>query len=216
MKEHDMAGEAQAQESSIVKPHTTSMAVWDVPSPTVVNTKLAIKIGVSCAAGCRLTGTEVEVFDHLGAKVARSVLGDDPWSNSGSLYWTEVELEAPGAEGYYGWTAKFPEPRLEVLHEGASHSFGFRIVNQPEHTVTIEVTDKDTNTPIPNANVFLHPYSGLSDERGMSRLMVPKGEYELQVLVTGKKPFRTSVEISSDVAVKVELLVPPPERETYP
>ena len=213
-----MAGEGQTQETttSIVKPHAASMAVWDVPSPTVFNTKLAIKIGVSCSAGCSLTGTEVEVYDHLGAKVASGVLGDNPWSSSGSLYWTEVELKAPGAEGYYDWTARFPEPGLESLHEEASHSFGFRTVKQPDHTVTIDVTDNDTNTPIPDADVFLHPYRGLTDEQGISRLMVPKGEYDLQVLVTGKQPFLTSVRVSSDVAVKAELLVAPPRRETYP
>jgi hypothetical protein len=218
MKDQTIKGEGQAPETStpIVKPHATSMAVWDVPSPTAFNSRLAIKIGVSCSAGCRLTGTEVEVYDHLGARVARGVLGDNPWSSSGSLYWTEVELKAPGTEGYYDWTARFPEPGLDLTHEGSFHRFGFRTARQPEHTVTIEVTNKETGTPITSADIFLHPYRGLSDEHGMSRLMVPKGDYDLQVLVVDKQPFAQPVKVSADMIVKVELLVPPPRRKTYP
>ena len=218
MNDQNVSGEGEALETGApdTEPHATSMAVWDVPSPAVISTRLALKVGVSCSAGCRLTGAQVEVYDRLGARVASGVLGDNPWLSSGSLYWTEVELEAPGVEGYHDWTARFPEPGLELSHEEASHGFGFRTVKQPDHTVTIEVTDKDTDGAIADADVFLHPYRGRSDEHGMSRLMVPEGEYELLVLVAGKQPFATSVSVAGDVVVKVELLVEPPRRETYP
>lgn len=218
MEEQRVTEEGLAEEATtpIVERHSTSMAVWDVPSPSVVDSRMAIKIGVSCSAGCPLAGAEVEVYDHPGAKVASGVLGDNPWSGSGSLYWTEVELKAPGADGYYEWRARFPEQGSEPSHVEASHRFGFRTVNRPEHTVTLEVTEKDTNAPIADAQIFLHPYRGRSDERGMSSLMVPKGEYDLQVLATGMQSFEASVVVSGDAVVKLEMLVAPPVKETYP
>ena len=75
--------------------------------------------------------------------------------------------------------------------------------------MTVEVIDKDTKTPIKNADVLLHPYRGYTDERGMARLMVPKGEYELYVSKNEYETFQTTVKVASDVAVKAELLVTP-------
>ncbi len=195
--------------SFVAKPHTTSMAVWDVPSPIVFNTRFKIKVGVQCSAECKLAGREVAIYDHAGTKVATGTLGDVRWSDTGALYWAEVELEAPGAEGYYAWEAKFPKPDLELPHEGASYTFTFVTARQPEHVVTVEVIDKDTNTPIKHADVILHPYRSNTDERGMARLMAPKGEYELYVSGSGRETFQTTVKVASDVAVRAELLVAP-------
>ena len=50
----EMAGilheESSAPYSFVVKPHTTSMAVWDVPSPIAFSGKFKIKVGVRCSA----------------------------------------------------------------------------------------------------------------------------------------------------------------------
>lgn len=209
-KEGVLHQESSAPFSFIVKPHhATSMAVWDVSSPIVFNAKFKLKVGVKCSAECRLTGKKVEIYDHEGAKVATGTLGDVPWSATGALYWAEVELEAPTVEGCYTWEAKFPEPELELPHEGASYTFVFGTARQPEHVVTVEVLDKDTNTPIKHADVLLHPYRDYTDERGMARLMVPKGEYELYVSKNKYEIFQTTVKAASDVAVKAELLVAP-------
>ena len=120
-------GVLQHEESSTpfsftVKPHETSIAVWDVPSPIVFNTKFKLKVGVKCSADCKLTDNKIEIYDHEGAKVATGTLGGVPWSGTDALYWAEGELKAPSTDGYYRWTAKFPEPDLEP-HEGASYTF---------------------------------------------------------------------------------------------
>jgi hypothetical protein len=208
-KEGVLHEESSAPFSFIVKPHATSMAVWDVPSPIVFNTRFKLKVGVRCSAECNLTGKEVAIYDHEGAKVATGTLGDVPWSGTSALYWAEVELEAPGTEGCYAWEAKFPKPDLELPHEGASYAFAFGTARQPEHVVTVEVLDKATNTPIRHADVILHPYRDHTDERGMARLMVPKGEYELYVSGSDRKTFQTTVKVAGDVAIKAELLVAP-------
>jgi hypothetical protein len=202
--------ESSAPFSFVVMPHhATSLAVWDVPSAIPAGERFTMKVGVKCSADCELADKQIEIYDHEGGRVATKKLGDAPWAGTGTLYWTEVQLESPGTEGYYRWTAKFPEPDLELPHGEASHTFGFTTVGPPEHVVTVEVTHKDTKAPIKNADVLLHPYRGRTDESGMATLVVPKGEYELYVSKNKFETFQTTVKAASDVAVKAELLLAP-------
>jgi hypothetical protein len=204
--------ESTTRFSFTFKPHAISIAVWELPSPIVINSKFQIKVGVKCSANCALTGKAVEVYDQEGVQVGTATLGDIPWSGaSGALYWAEVELEAPGTEGHYRWTVKVPEPNLELPHEIASYTITFDTARQPEHLVTVEVRDKDTQAPIENAHVLLHPYSGDTGAYGVARVMVPKGEYQLYVTKNEYKTFQTNVVVASDITIKAELSVPPPD-----
>ena len=209
-KEGVLHEEGSAPFTFTVKPHhATSMAIWDVPSPIAFGDEFRIKVGVKCSAECNLAGKEVEIYGQEGTRVATGTLSDVPYSDTVDLYWTEIELKAPGTEGYYRWQAKFPEPDLEFQHEEASHPFGFITGKPPEHVVTIEVIDKDTKTPIKNADVLLHPYRGYTNDYGVAKVEVPKGNYELYVSKNKYQIFQTTVEVANDVAVKVELLVVP-------
>lgn len=210
-KEGVLHEECSTSFSFVVKPHTTSMAVWDMPSPIVFNTRFKIKVGVQCSAKCSLAGNAVEIYNHQGAKVATGKLGDTRWSDTGGLYWTEVEIHAPDLEGYFEWEAKFPKSGPELDHEGTRYTFGFRTTKPPEHVVMVEVVSKDTNAPIDHAEVILHPYRGYTDERGIARLMVPKGEYDLYVSAIEMQTFQTSVKVSDDVTIRAELLLAPVE-----
>jgi len=192
-----------------VKPHSRSMAVWDVPSPIAFNDKFKIKVGVRCSAECNLMGNKIEIYDHEGGKVATATLGDVPWPDTSALYWAEVELEAPGTEGSYSWEVKLPKPDLELPHEEASYKFGFITARAPEHVVTVEVIDKDTKTPIENAYVFVQPYSGYTDDAGVAKIGVTKGEYKIYVLKGEYKDFQTTAEVASDIALQAELLFDP-------
>ncbi len=204
--------ESFAPFSFIIKPHATSITVWDIPSPIVFNTKFKLKVGVRCSAECKLTGKEIEIYDHEGVKVATGTLSDVPWLNTTVLYWSEVELEAPGTKGYYKWQAKFPKPDLELPHKGASCTFGFGTAKPADHMVTVEVIYKYTNTPLKNAEVVLqsfdgYPYRVCTDEDGLARVSVPKGEYELYVSSYDKEPFQTTINVVSDLTTKAELMV---------
>jgi hypothetical protein len=199
--------QSSAPFSFVVMPqHATSMAVWDVPSPIPVGERFRVKVGVKCAADCELTDQRIEVYDHEGIKVASARLGDVRRPDMDALHCAEVELESPGAEAYYTWEVRFPEPDLETPHEAASHAFGFSAGKPAEHVVTVQVVDKHAQTPIKGADVLLHPYRGHTDERGMAMLMVPKGEYALYVSKNKYKTLQTIVQAASDVAVKAELL----------
>ncbi len=210
-KEGVLHKESSTPFSFIVKLQATSIAVWDIPSPIVFNTKFKLKVGARCSADCKLTDKKIEIYDHEGGKVATEKLGDVPWPCTDTLYWAEVELKAPGTEGYYRWTVKFPKPDLELPHEAASYTFGFATARQPEHVVTVEVIDKDTKSPIKNAHVLLHPYRGYTDECGVAKIGVTKGKYKLYVSKEGDyETFQTTVKVASDIAIKAELLVAPP------
>ena len=209
-KEGILHAESSVAFSFIVKPHATSMAVWDVPSPIAFSTKFKPKVGVRCSAECKLSGKEVEIYNHEGARVATGTLGDVPWSATTALYWAAVELEAPGTEGYYPWEAKFPKPDLELPHEGTAHTFAFVAARPPEHVVTVEVIDRAKKKPLKNALVALYssgaPYRNRTDDGGVARVSVPKGEYELSVLMDNYRDFHTTAEVAGDATVRAELI----------
>jgi hypothetical protein len=83
------------------------MAVWDVPSPVVINRSFKVKVGVTCAATCQLFGRLIEVCDEAGARIGESRLGETPWPGTAALYVAEVELAAPATEGMASWSARF-------------------------------------------------------------------------------------------------------------
>jgi hypothetical protein len=201
-----------------VKPHSTSIAVWDVPSPVAVHDKFKIKVGVKCSAGCSLAGRDIEIFDDEAQKVATDALGDTPLPGTSALYWAELQLEAPNLEGYHRWTARFPEPDLELPHGEVSHRFGFAAGRAPECLVTVEVIEQDSSDPVSRAQVLLRPQSGyacrgLTDESGVAMVGVLRGEYMLLVSKGNQyADFKTTIEVSDDLTIKAELA---PEYHPY-
>ncbi|MDY7080380.1 MAG: carboxypeptidase-like regulatory domain-containing protein [Chloroflexota bacterium] len=212
-KEGVLHEESSTPFSFIVNPHAISIKVWDVPSSIAIGDEFRIKIGVKCSSECSLTSQKIEIYDHEGAKVATGTLGQVSWSDDPALFGAEVELGTPSTEGRYRWTVKFPEPDLEVLHKEASCTIAFGIVRRAEHVVTIEVIDKD-KAPV-NARVRLRPrlyrgsaYTSHTDDGGVVRLNVPKGDYELYVWGNEYERFLPTVKVASDVTIKAELLQP--------
>ncbi|MEI6874116.1 MAG: carboxypeptidase-like regulatory domain-containing protein [Spirochaetota bacterium] len=203
--------EGSAPFSFVFKPHGISVAVWDIPLPVVVGAAFTVKIGVRCSANCRLAGKTIDIHDHEGAKIATATLGALPWPGTDALYWADVELEAPKAEGYNQRTVKFAEADLERPHESASAGFGFLTAGPPEHRVSVEVVDQATDAPIVNADVILHPYRAYSDEQGVATIRVPKGHYEVYISESGKQTFRKPLDVADDATVKAVLLAIPPD-----
>ena len=196
--------------SFIFNPHSISMAVWDIPVTVQLNTAFKVKVGIKCSAECNLTGNKIEIYDQEGDKASTEKLGGIPWPGTSALYWTEVELKAPNTEGNYTWQAKFTKPDIEIPHLETGSSFGFKVVNPPECTVTVEVIDKDEQTSIKDAYVILHPYRTKTDESGIARLEVAKGGYQLYVTGEDKyEIFETTVLVTDNLTIKAELIVPP-------
>lgn len=212
--------ESSASFSFVVKPHKTSMTVWDVPSPIVLGSKFKLKAGVLCSVGCKLTGKKVEIYDADGANVGAAALSQEPWSNAGPMYWAEVELQAPATHGVYDWNAKFSRPAPEVAspedleHEESSFRFAFATARAPDHAVKLQVIDKEQKTPVANADVALFPEGGFpyrtrTDGSGMATLSVSKGHYEISVALMDYKNFKTTAQVDDDVTVQAEIVYEP-------
>lgn len=191
--------------ASDLKPHETSLAIWDVPSPLVLSRPSKLKVGVRCSSGCPLTGREVQIYDAAQHQIGKGKLGPAPWPGTAGLYWTELDVVAPALEGTHSWTARFADPDLDVPHLAASSDFTFITVKPPEHRVTIEVIQQDTNTAVDASEVRLGVYRTLTDAGGIASLDLPKGTYELNVWKLGFDLVTQMVQVNEDLTIKLEL-----------
>ena len=199
--------------SFTVKPHTTHVVAWDAPSAVVVGERFRMKVGIKCANECDLKNTDFGIYDHQGVQVGRGMLTGDRWPGTSGLYAAEVELEAAAREGLYTWSVRHQGSDVGTLHAEGSISFGVRVVSQPQHLVTVEAVDKDSQTPLSGARVVMHPYKAVTDERGLAEVRLARGAYRLFVSQTKYVTFGLPIEVTADMKARVELdLEPVPER----
>jgi hypothetical protein len=191
--------------------HDTSLAVWGVPSPIVIDHPFRIHVGATCSAGCDFKGKEIQICDETGASMARGELGETPWAGTRALYWTEVDLVAPAREGATSRSIRFAPTELQLPHGGASARFGFETVKPPRYSVTVKVIQKDVGTPVEDAQVRLGVYFACSDQTGLARVAMPQGTYGLDVLKTGYEALSRVLDVNGDVTVEVEVAVTSPE-----
>ena len=201
--------ESHVRFSFQVLPHDTSLAVWDTPSPAILERENFLKVGVKCSAGCNLAGENIEIQDHEGEVVATGRLGESPWPGSQGLYWKEVSFQAPRQEGYYSWKAQFREPRQAIPHQGAVLSFGFQTTRSPEYRLSIEVADSETQIPIGDAFVAANTFRTYTDAHGRAILKITGGAYEIYVWRHGYVAWETTLEVSADTEIQAKLSVAP-------
>jgi hypothetical protein len=194
-----------------IKPHGTSLAVWAVPSPVVMGERFCIKVGAKSSAGCALGAQKILVSDQSGTVIAEASLRDTPWPGTSALYWTEVEVPAPSAEGMFWCSVNFAAADIETPHEGASSKFSVAIVRPPEHKLTVEVLEKDTKAPIADAQVRLGAYRAATDPSGRAQLAMPSGTYDLTVWKVGYEVPSRTVAIHEELGIRVEAAIVPPE-----
>ncbi len=214
--EQGRGGIAHAEDAEpfpfVVKPHRISLAVWDLPSPVVVATPLRFRVGATCVAHCSLVGKEVEVLDAEGAPVGRATLGSEPLPGAAALYWADVTVEAPQAEGLHKWSARMSAPDLAYEHDEAVYPFVFRTIGPPDHVVTVEVVDLQDGGPVEQADVLMHPYRARTGAGGEVRLEVCRGEYVLRVTKGNIGAYETTVVVEGDMSIQVKVLDIPPIR----
>jgi hypothetical protein len=212
--ERETGGEA-CREASLpfsfrTRPHATSLAVWDHPSPVVIGARFKLKVGAQCSSACAsLQGQEIEIHDETDAVVASAPLSTSPWPETNALYWAEVDLTAPGTAGHHTWTVKFPAAELRLPHGAASFAFSLIVDKPPEHTVTVEVVEEQTATPIDDAHVRLGAYRTFTDQMGLARLAVPDGEHELFIWKVGYNAPARMVDVKGDARVRIEAAILP-------
>ena len=203
--------EASAPISFTVKPHTTNVVVWDIPSAVVVGERFRIKVGIKCSHDCHFTNRVFGIYDHEGTQVGTGTLSGDLWPGT-TLHVTEVDLRAPAGEGLYTWSVKVAASDVGITHTESSNSFGVRVVSHAEYLVTVQAVDKDSQAPLMGARVAMHPYKAVTDERGVAEVRVAKGTYKLFVSQTRYFTFGLPVEVTADMTARAELDLEP-ERE---
>jgi hypothetical protein len=198
------------------KPHATSLAVWEVPSPVVMGEKFRIKAGAKSSGACALEGKAIEVIDQAGTAVAQGSLGATPWPGTSALYWVELELIAPGEEGLAWWSVRFAAAETELPHAGSSSRFSIAVVRPPAHLLAVEVLEKESGAPIADAQIHLGAYAAATDPSGHAEVAMPKGTYDLTVWKVGYDAPGRIVDIRGDTTVKIEAVVVPPENPDAP
>jgi hypothetical protein len=202
--------EAASEFSFRTTQHTVVLNVWELAPAIEADNKFTLTVGVRCVAGCRLSGRPVSIADQEHRTAGSNTLGDEVWPGTTALYYTSLAATAPKEPGSYRFEVHSPHSDVEPPHAAAVLEFAIRVVPAPEHEVTIHAIDKETGSPLKGARVVLHPYRTVTDDKGIARLKVPKGEYNL--LVSAHKHSATGwVEnVTADVATTAELEVEPP------
>jgi len=198
-------------------PHETSMAVWDVPSPVVAQDSTMVSVGLRCAAACSLAGHVVRIVDEQGLTVGEGTLGELPLAGTDALYWTAVELTAPGAEGVASFHAAFsPAAEADLAHADSQAPFSLRTTGRPEHVVTIDVVNKDTGAAVGDVEIRLGPYIRFTDSAGRLQIAVPGGVYDLSVRKDGFSAAPMEAHVIADTSIRIDGSAVPTMAEIAP
>ena len=185
--------------------HAAQLNVWDVPSAAVAGERFKFSVGVRCPAGCDLGGQWLGIIDQEGARVGTVKLGHDVWPGTEALYFAEVEARAPLTAGSHQWEAKIAGWVSELPHAAGSFPIIVRVVSPPDCEVTVRAVDREKQTPIEGARVVMHPYRAVTDENGIARVRVARGQYEILVSGSRYMPACASVEVTADMITSAEL-----------
>jgi hypothetical protein len=196
---------ASSDVPTVVKAHGAALNVWDTPSAIVAGSRFKFMVGVRCSAGCCLAGQGLGVFDGEGKQIGATKLGSEIWPESDALYVAEVEAEAPSSTGAQQWEVRTAGWDCELPHDAGAAAVALRVVPPPDYEVTIEAVDREKQTPIKGARVVMHPYRAVTDERGIARVKVTKGHYDIFVSAAKYVSIATSADVTADVITRAEL-----------
>ena len=185
--------------------HAVELTVWDVPPTAVAGECFAVSVGARCSAGCDLGGRELSIFDQKGSQAGTVKLGHGVWPGTEALYFAEVEVRAPPDAGSHQWEAKIAGWEAELPHAAGSFPLMVRVVSSPDCEVTVRAVDREKQTPIAGARVVMHPYRAVTDDNGIAKIRVARGEYD--ILVSGSRYLQAcaSVEVTTDMKTSAEL-----------
>lgn len=188
-----------------VNVYNTHVLVWDIPPTIVASETFRLKVGMRSSSGGSVAGRAGSVVDHNGSEVAAFAVGDETRPGTDALYFAELALQAPAETDQYEWRVTVPASDDQPPHREGSATFKLRVVPRPDSLVTIEVVERENETPIKGCTVVMHPYRALTDERGVAQLRVPNGTYS--VVVSGKRHIaaRRTLEVQGDTNSRAAL-----------
>jgi hypothetical protein len=145
------------------------------------------------------------LFDHEGSPAGTVKLGHEIWPGTEALYFAEVEARAPLEAGSHQWEAKIAGWDAEMPHAPGSLPLIVRVVSSPDCEVTVRAVDREKQTPIKGARVVMHPYRAVTDDNGIARVRVARGQYDILVSGAQYLPACASVEVTADLITSAEL-----------
>ena len=193
--------------------HDTSLAVWDLASPVVAGRRATLKAGIACSSGCNLTGTRIDVYDETGTRAGGGSLGPAPWPATTALYWAELDVAAPEAEGDHRWSLVATPP--EPSHGHATSIVRFVASAPPEHCVTLEVIEKDRGIPLTGVELRLGRFRTATNEAGIAQVDVPGGTYEVSAWKIGYDLLSITAHVAGDTTIHLEVAVAPEAEQPY-
>lgn len=196
-----------------IAPHETSLAVWDLASPVVAGRRATLKVGIACRSGCDLTGTRIDIYNETGTKVGGGTLGAVPWPATTALYWAELDVAAPEAQGDHAWSFHTSAPKPP--HGHATSIVRFVAVRPPEHRVTVEVIEKDSGVPLTGVELRLGRFRAATNEAGIAHVELPGGTYEVCAWKIGYDMLSTTAHVAADTTIHLEVAVAPEQKQPY-
>src|SRR5262245_42280596 len=200
--------ETSAAFSFVALAHAVSVNVWGLPAAIAADGRFTFKVGLKCSAGCKLSGRALCVVDGEGAQVAAGNLRD-VWPETDALYFAELEAKAPLTTGAHQWRVAAPGSDTDVPHADGTCTFAVQVVSPPDHEVTVEAFDSETQAPIKGLHVLMHPYRAFTDEEGVAKVKVAKGRYTLFVSGFNYIGYEGIIDVAGDVTARAELTVEP-------
>jgi hypothetical protein len=183
--------------------HTTSLAVWDLPSPVIVGRRATLKVGISCPSGCDLSGTSVDVYNEAGARVGGGTLGPAPWPATTALYWAELDVTPPEGEGDRSW--RIEATAVDPMHGPATSIARFIACGPPEHRVTLHAIDNNSRLPVADVELRLGSFRAATNDVGIAYLDVPAGTYALSAWKLGYDLVSSTADVVGDVTIHVDV-----------
>jgi hypothetical protein len=175
----------------------------------VAGDKFKIKFGIKCSSECKFADKAFAIHDHNGAEIASGTLSGDISPGTTGLYFATVELTAPSSADLYQWSVKSTGKDLERPHAEGAAEFSLRVVAQPECVVKVEAVDRVSQEPVAGAQVALHPYRTVTNERGLAEIRVAKGAYALFIAKRKYLTLGLPVEVTADMTARAELDLEP-------
>jgi hypothetical protein len=184
-----------------------------VDAPVVAGRRAALKVGVACASGCDLSGTRIDVFDETGTRVGGGHLGPALWPGTTALYWADVDVAAPEAEGDHSWSLH--ATASESSHGHATSIVRFVAVGPPEHRVTLEAIEKASAVPLGGVELRLGRFRAATNEAGLAQVDVPGGTYEVSAWKIGYDVLSRTAHVAADTTIRLEVAAAPEAEQPY-
>jgi hypothetical protein len=197
--------QASAEVRFIVTPHAAELNAWDVPHAIVAGARFKFMAGIRCSAGCCLAGRTLRIVAEDGAEIGSANLGQDTWPGTDALYVAEIEGEAPPAPGAYRLEVRIAASETQLPHAAGALAVVLKVVSAPDCEVAVEAFDRENQAPIKGARVVMHPYRAVTDDKGVAKLKVTKGHYDILVSASKYVPVSTNAEVAADMTTRAEL-----------